>query len=138
MSVRVVLNAQGVRELISLDEAPVLELAKNAATQVAEALKKELVRKPIDEAVTAKIREMMLSGNYRYSPELTTQAQKLIREFLEKATNNFRLSLTTDAIRMVIRVHVVELLTEERQRAEKKPEDRIDEMIKERLANVFK
>ena len=107
MSVRVVLNAQGVRELISLDEAPVLELAKNAATQVAEALKKELVRKPIDEAVTAKIREMMLSGNYRYSPELTTQAQKLIREFLEKATNNFRLSLTTDAIRMVIRVHVV-------------------------------
>jgi hypothetical protein len=138
MTTKVILNAQAVRELISLDEGPVMEIAKNAVAQVAKRLGEDLVNKPIEEALNHRISLLLTSGGSRnYMSKLNEGAQKALTEHLKQATEAFISKLATQAIREEIRVLVREALAVEVAARNASLPSQIDALIRERFAAAF-
>jgi hypothetical protein len=133
MSTRVVLNAKAVRELISLEEGAVAELAKTATEQVAEALKRKLVNKNIADQIDKAMSHALVGDTKHYTP--SPLIDRLINERVKRLFTDRRMveQLSTELASKVVLVaeNKIGALVEDKLKA------RIDALILSKLNAVL-
>ena len=135
VTIKIIVNAQGVRELLKLDEAPIIELAKNAVAQVAKTMENDLVRRHLEQCIISRFDGLMKEPGW--SGKLSERTQKMFREFLGSEAKQLCDKVLSGTIRQELDKHINEVVVVLTRQQEAKLSDRIDVLIRERFAAAF-
>lgn len=128
MSVKVVINAEGVRQLIKDNPEVEVDLAKNAAAQVAAVLKRDLnVQQIVDRAIDS-INKQVATG-YTMPKEVRDQ----IATTVDRAVSDRMRSLMTDTFEENLR----SFFKERQNWLSDSAERRLDDLINRKVADIL-
>jgi hypothetical protein len=136
MSVKVIVNARGVRELLKLDPEPIAELAHNAVAHIVNEIERDIWTKALTDAMKKRFDILMLSDR-SWPQSLNEPTRKLIADGIHKEAAHLRERLQSTALREAIEKEMRFFFEANKATLLSGIESKIDALITQRFAKMF-
>jgi hypothetical protein len=133
---KLILNAPAIAKLVELDPKGTVELAKSAASQVAQEIARRTSREAIENHLSSFLRAELLEGSW-YHQRISEEYKKMLVGTMQTCANDFINAVNSGAINAAILKRVDEVMAEKKLLISAEMSALADQILKERFAAMF-